>query len=233
VTSSSAWRFELVAATRQFIASAHDSAVTDTPVVHDIDCGVVQVAPASLVNERRALPVMPVVSTTAHEAEAKQLSALTPLPARGVGDAVTVIVLGLTSHKVSPESCEPPTRHWLDQQAADEMVVTVVLGRLGAVQTPLARLTCTTADGATVDPLAPAATQAPDVVQATLCSGTSMLSDGAPVRWGPTTTFALPHPASTRAATPTTNAPRHERRAVAVARLMAFPVFSRHVPLYR
>jgi hypothetical protein len=191
------------------------------------------VVPPSLVKESRALPVMPVVSTTAHDAEAKQLSALTPLPARGVGDAVTAIVLGLTSHKVSPETWEPPTRHWLDQQAADVMDETTVLGMLGAVQTPWARLTCTTADGATGDPLAPAATQAPDVVQATLCRGTSMLSDGVPVRWEPNTTCALPHPASTTAATPTTNAPRHELRTVAVARLMAFPVFSRRVPLYR
>jgi hypothetical protein len=215
------------------MASAHDSAVTDSPVVHGIDSGVVHVPPASLVKESRALPVMPVVSTTAHEAAAKQLSALTPFPAEGVIDAVTVIVAGLTSHKASPESCVPPTRHWLAQHADDEIEVTTVLGILGAVQTPLARLTCTTADGATVDPLAPAATQAPDVVQATLCNGTSMLSDGEPVKWGPTTTFALPHPASTRAATTTTNTPRREVRAVAVVRLMTLPVFSRHVPLYR
>jgi hypothetical protein len=150
-----------------------------------------------------------------------------------VGDAVTDIVLGLTSHKVSPESCAPPTRHWLLQHAADENELTSVLGTLGAVQTPLARLTCTTAEGATLLPLAPAATQAPDVVQATLCSGTLMPSDGVPVRWGLTTTFALPHPASNMAVTPTINPPRHDLRAVAVARLMAFPVFSRHVALYR
>jgi hypothetical protein len=160
----------------------HDSAVTDTPVVHDIDSGVVHVVPASLVKESRASPVMPVVSTTAHVEAAKQLSALTPLPAWGVGDVVTVIVRGLTSHKVSPESCVPPTRHALLQQAADEMELTSVLGTLGALQSPLARLTCTTAEGATGDPFAPAATQVPDVVHATLCSATSMLSDGVPVR---------------------------------------------------
>jgi hypothetical protein len=160
----------------------HDSAVTDTPVVHDIDSGVVHVVPASLVKESRELPVMPVVSTTAHVEGAKQLIALTPLPARGVGDVLTDIVPGLTSHKVSPDSCVPPTRHSLDQHAADEMELTSVLGTLGAAQRPLARLTCTTADGATVDPFAPAATQAPDVVHATLCNGTSMLSDGVPVR---------------------------------------------------
>jgi hypothetical protein len=182
VTSSSAWRLELVAATRQFIASEHDSAVTDTPAVHDIDSGVVHVVPPSLVKESRALPVMPVVSTTAHDEEAKQLSALTPLPARGVGDAVTDIEPGLTSHSVSPESCTPPTRHWLFQHADDEKELTSVLGTVGAVQMPLGPLTCTTAEGATADPLAPAATQAPDVVHATLCSGTSMLSDGVPVR---------------------------------------------------
>jgi hypothetical protein len=44
------------------------------------------------------------------------------------------------------------------------------------------------------------------------------------------TTAVVPQPANTSAATHATT-PRHDFRALAVARLMAFPVFSRHVPL--
>src|ERR1019366_4976735 len=134
------------------------------------------------------------------------------------------------SHSASPEGCVPPTRHWRAQHAADEIVVTGVFGTSRAVQTPLACRTSPTNDGAAREPSAPAATHEPEVVQATLCSGTLILSEGVPVTWG-LMTAAVPQPASIRAATHATTAPRHDFRVLAVARLMAFPVFSRHVPL--
>jgi hypothetical protein len=111
VTSRSACRPGFVLATRQLSASVQDNAVMDWPTVQVIGSGVVQVVPPSLVKESRAPPVMPVVSTMAHEEGAKQLTALTPRPAWGVGDTDTDWVLGPTSHSASPEGLVPPTRH--------------------------------------------------------------------------------------------------------------------------
>jgi hypothetical protein len=83
VASSSTWSLEVVAATRQSSVSVHDSAVTASPTVHAIGEGEDHVVAPSLVKESRELPAMPVASTTAHEAVAKQSRALTPRPARG------------------------------------------------------------------------------------------------------------------------------------------------------
>jgi hypothetical protein len=63
--------------------SVHDSAVTAPPTVHAIGDGEDHVVAPSLVKESRELSTMPVVSTTAHEAVAKQSRALTPRPALG------------------------------------------------------------------------------------------------------------------------------------------------------
>jgi hypothetical protein len=94
VTSSSTRLRALVAATRQFMSSLHERAVTASPVVHASARGVDHVDP-SLVKERRDAPVMPVPSTMAHAALAKQSSALTPRPPLGAVATDTDWSLGL------------------------------------------------------------------------------------------------------------------------------------------
>lgn len=82
VASSKTRLRELVAETRQFISSLHESAVTPSPVVQGIAMGVDHVTP-SLVKDRRDAPVMPVPSTSAHADLAKQSSAVMPRPPLG------------------------------------------------------------------------------------------------------------------------------------------------------
>jgi hypothetical protein len=124
--------------------------------------------------------------------------------------------------------------HSLLQQALDVMLWDNVLGTVIALQLPSAWRTSAVEDGATLAPSPPAAMHAPEVVQATLCKGTSILMDGVPLRCGGATTLATdPQPARARAATTTTNAERHGARACSDVRLMTFPVFSRHAPLGR
>lgn len=83
VASRITWWLDVAAATRQLSSLVHDKAVTSSPTVQVRGVGTDQVVAASLVKARREPPVMPVVSTIAHEASAKQSILLTPRPACG------------------------------------------------------------------------------------------------------------------------------------------------------
>lgn len=104
-----------------------------------------------------------------------------------------------------------------------------VSGTVSALQVPCAWRTSTTDDGATLESSPPAAMHEPDVVQATFDSGTLMLDDGVPMMCG-VATRAVPQLANTRAHTPVTTKVRHHLVALAIARLMTFPVLFRRVP---
>jgi hypothetical protein len=74
----------------------------------------------------------------------------------------------------------------------------------------------------------------PAVVHAIFCNATSMLTEGVPLMCGTTITAVVePQAASARAAIVKKTAPIHVFLALAVTRLMTFPVFFRHLPLCR
>ena|ERR1019366_747615 len=123
--------------------------------------------------------------------------------------------------------------HPLLQQALDVMLWDNVLGKAIALQVPSAWRTSAVDDGATLASSPPAAMHAPEVVQATLCKGTSMLMEGVPMRCGTTILATVPQPAKASATANMTSAARHDVRACSDVRLMTFPVFFRHAPLGR
>src|SRR5665213_1176481 len=96
------------------------------------------------------------------------------------------------------------------QQALDVMLSDNVLGTSIELQVPSAWRTSALDDGATLASSPPAAMHAPEVVQATLCKGTSILMDGVPMRCGMTTLATDPQPARASAATKMTSAARHD-----------------------
>jgi hypothetical protein len=108
-----------------------------------------------------------------------------------------------------------------------------VLGNVMGDQWPFAWPTSPTAEGASVESLAPTVMHVPEVVHATFCKGTSMLADGVPVTWGLTTAGVEPQPDNTSADAEKSTATSHVLLVLALSRLMTFLVFFRHAPLCR
>ena len=104
VASRITWWLDVAAATRQLSSSVHDRAVTASPTVQVRGVGTDQVVAASLVKARRELPVMPVVSTTAHVASAKQSMVLTPRPACGAVATINDSLSYLDFRKHKPDA---------------------------------------------------------------------------------------------------------------------------------
>ena len=89
----------------------------------------------------------------------------------------------------------PPRRQPLPQHEDVASSAEVALGTARVRHPPFARRSSPTVEGPTDVVVAPAATQASDVVQATVRSGTAMLIEGMPEIF--TTPVAVPQPAST------------------------------------